>query len=126
MAEQDVKYMGITVSVEDRKFHKDFGKQGKFSVQIPLPYEKSSIMAACSRAIGGNNASSLPVNDYEYVRMLVTLNTVVVDSPPWWEGADKCPDDTFLNEIWRWYLSCEEEFTARMKTKTKSEVLEKS
>ena len=121
----DVKFKGIAITDDDRQFVKDFGKElGNYAINIPLPFQKSQIFAACSRAIGGADVKSLPPTDYEYIRMIITLNTVIIDSPPWWNGADNCPDDDFLFELWRWYLDCEKEFAARLKRKTQGKNLE--
>ena len=123
--EKDVKFKGVPITVEDRRFTKNFGKElGSFTLEIPLPFEKVSIMAATSRVAGGDINAIAP-EEREYTRMVVTLNTVIKEHPPWWEGADTCPDDDFLNKLWRWYLGCENEFTARLKSKTQGKVLEK-
>jgi len=124
---EDVKFKGIAITDEDRTFTKDFGKDlGSFSLMIPLPYEKSHIFSATSRAINGADVKSLPSSDYEYIRMVVTMNSVITNSPSWWDGADKCPDDDFIIQLWRWYLDCEKEFATRVKSKTKGKNLEGS
>jgi len=112
----EIKYKGLTITDAERVKSKNFGeKQGTFSVKIPLPFEKTQIYAAVSRALGGASLNSIQAEDYEYTRMIVSLNFVITAHPDWWEGADKCPDDDFIFELWKFYLKCEEEFQKFLK-----------
>lgn len=125
--DEKLKYKGIVISIDDRTFSKDFGKDfGKFSIKIPLPFEKSAIISSTSRALGGLSVDSMPKSDYEYIRMIITLNSVITDKPSWWEGADKCPDDDFLSQLWRWYIDCEIDFARRLQSKSTGKNMEKT
>jgi len=113
---EDIKFGNLTVTEADREFSKDFGKdKGIFTVRIPLPYQKASIFSSTSRAIGGLDVKSVRPEDYEYIRMIVTLNAVVVKSPQWWMGADNCPDDDFNFELWKFFLESESKFQGKLK-----------
>jgi hypothetical protein len=123
--DSSVNFKGAAVTEQDRQFTKSFGKGEEFSILIPLPFDKISIAAGTTRALGGHSQEQVGAEVFEYTRMVVTLNTVVSTSPQWWSGAENCPDDNYLFELWRWYLDCEKNFTDRLKTKVKTEKLEK-
>jgi len=124
MSDNDVKFKSLVVKESDREFSKNIGDDS-FTVRIPLPYQKTTIIASTSRALGGANTDSISVSEREYVRMIITLNHVVVKSPPWWDGAETCPNDEFLNEIWEFYLSSERKFFSDLKKNTKGKILGK-
>lgn len=112
---EEVKVRSMVISESDREFHKDFGENGKFSIRIPLPVQKANIISATSRATGGLNITSMRAEDYEYIRMIVTLNNVITSNPDWWKGADSCMDEDFLYDLWKWYTDSEKEFQGRLK-----------
>ena len=115
----EIKFKGMTIPETERVHSKNFGeKAGTFEIKIPLPFEKVQIYNATSRAIGGADLASIRPEDYEYARMLVSLNFVVSESPKWWNGADNCVDDDFLLELWKFYLECEKKFQSWLKKNT--------
>lgn len=124
---EDIKFKGFEITEDDRTFRKEFEEGGgNFSVVVPLPYEKTAIHTAVARSLGGLARDSVGKEEYEYARMVVTLNQVIKDKPAWWKGAQSCPSDDFLYALWRWYLDVEQEFDDRVKTKTKGAVLGKT
>ena len=103
--------MAGEVTESEREFSNSFGdKYGTFSIRIPLPFEKVQIVAATSRFLNGATLESIRSDDYEYARMIVTLNHVLFEQPKWWTGADNCPDDNFLLKLWKLYRESEEKF----------------
>jgi len=106
---------GFTVTEADREKTKVFGKKGSFTIKLPLPSEKIQIYAATSRVLGGANLNSIRGIDYEYARMIVTLNFVIIENPKWWDGADSCVDDNFLLELWSFYIEEEKRFSEFLK-----------
>lgn len=116
MAEEKIEYSGIEITETERSTTKDFGeKKGKFTCVIPMPTEKLQIVVATSRALGGLSQEAISPEEREYARMIVTLNFVLKNTPKWWNGAENCPDDTFLFDLWDWFLKCEENFKEFLK-----------
>jgi len=114
--DEKIQYKGLSITDAERIKTKDFGdKTGKFTVKIPLPYERTQIAAATSRSLGGAPLNSIQATDYEYARMITTLNYVIQDSPGWWNGAESCPDNDFLYELWKFFLDVEEKFFEYLK-----------
>lgn len=126
MSEENIKYFAGTITEEERTFRKDFGKAGGFSVLMPRPSQKIGIISATASALGNKPMESIEPKAYDYTRMVVTLNSVIVDKPSWWEGAENCVDEELLESLWRFYLSCEMEFASRLKTKAKGKVVEQT
>lgn len=118
---EEIKYKGLVITEAEREFSKDFGSDkagkeiGKFTIRIPLPSEKAQIISLTSRATGGVSLESITSKDYEFIRMIVTLNYVIVNNPRWWNGADNCPDEDFLIDLWKFYLDSEEKFQKKLK-----------
>ena len=107
---------GLDVTEQDREFTKDFGKRGSFTLRIPLPQENVDIINMTSRILNGAPLNSIQASDYEYARMLVTLNYVIQSHPNWWSSADECPDEDFLvSKLWRFYLDSEKKFKDMLK-----------
>lgn len=125
MSEDTVKYKGVVITKEDRQFSKIINGDS-FTVQVPTSYEKRVLIQTISNSIGGVNINSIPQMDYIYVEMIATLTIAIVKWPDWWEGADKCPDENLLGELWRFYLSAADLFADRLKKKSKTKAVEKS
>ena len=108
---EEIKFKGLTIGDAEREFTKDFGpKLGSFTVKIPLPFQKTQIMAITSRVLNGAPVESLRAQDYEYARMVATLDFVISKSPDWWSEAGNCPDDDFLMKLWDFYIDSEQKF----------------
>lgn len=116
MNEEEIKYKGLNITDSEREFTEKFGKDmtGKddnsFTIMIPLPFQKVRIISATAQALGGISVDNILQADYEYARMIITLNYVITKHPKWWDGADKCPDDDFLYELWKFFLESEQKF----------------
>jgi len=122
---EEIKFKSLVIKESDREFTRQFGESGSFTVRIPLPYQKTAIISATSRATGNAPIESLTVEEREYTRMIVTLNSVIVKSPDWWKGAETCPNDDFLEEVWTFYLDSEKKFLTELKKNTEGKVLGK-
>lgn len=113
--ENELKTKGLTISEADREYSKDFKKQGSFTIRIPLPFEKTQIVSITSRLLSGAALNSIRAEDYEYVRMIATLDFVIVKKPDEWVNASECPNDNFLLELWKFYLDSERKFETKLK-----------
>lgn len=111
----DVRVGSMVVTEDDRTFKKAFEERGSFTLRLPLPFERVHIMGSMVRTLGGAPTSSLSVFDQDYLRKVITLNVVLLDTPEGWKGADQCPDDELLANLWAWYMKCEEEFAEKLK-----------
>ena len=112
------------LSVEPlRKFEKSFEGYGSFELKAPNGFEKTRIITETARALDGYGKSSVAEADHEYVRMLVTLNKILTKTPDYWDGAENCPDEDLLIQLWRWSLDCEDEFASKLKTALKGKGL---
>lgn len=120
---EEMKYGKLTISETDREFSKTINGN-IFTVEIPLPTLKATIIAQTSRAIGGGNVNSYLPEDYEFIRMVVTLNHVIISHPTWWTGANKCPDEELLYELWEHFKSSEIKFQEFLKKNTREEKLD--
>ena len=109
-----VKLRNMIISEEDREFSTKIGED-EFTIRIPLPYERTHIIGQIARTFPGVDRKQISNEDYLYAQMLVTLNYVVIDSPDWWKGAGKCPDQDLLVELWTFYNSSETEFQKKLK-----------
>jgi hypothetical protein len=111
---EEYRIKSLVITEKDKEFPTTINGE-EFIVSIPLPYEKSIIIAQTSRALGGQDIKSFPQEDYEYVRMVITLNNVLTKTPSWWKGAGYCLDDSLLLKLWNHYLSAEEKFQEFLK-----------
>jgi len=111
---EELKIKSLIITEKSREFSISINDE-TFVVRMPLPYEKSIIMAQTSRALGGQDIKSYPLEDYEYTRMIITLNNVLVSTPDWWKGAGYCPDETILSKLWQHYLDSETKFQEFLK-----------
>ena len=111
---EENKISKLSVMEKDREFTKVIGNDS-FTVRIPLPTQKATIISRTARALGGLSVESYLPEDYEYIRMLVTLNEVIVESPDLWEGADVCPDEALLGELWSFFITSGNSFQESLK-----------
>lgn len=111
----DIKFKGLTITPADRENTRLFGDKGSFTVRIPLPYEKLNILSNCSRVMAGASLETIYAKDYEYIRMIVTLNQVVTKGPDWWKNAGECPDEELLVELWKFYLDSQSAFDEKIR-----------
>lgn len=111
---EEYRLKSLVITEKEREFPTTINDE-EFVVSIPLPYEKSIIIAQTSRALGGQDIKSFPQEDYEYVRMVITLNNILVKTPSWWKGAGYCLDDSLLAKLWKHYLDSEEKFQEFLK-----------
>lgn len=112
---EEIKLKGLSITEADREFTKDFPKLGSFTIRIPLPYEKARIISNTSRFLNGSSLESIQVRDYEFIRMLSTLDYVVVKHPEWWQSASDCANENFLEELWKFFVDCERKFDEFLK-----------
>jgi hypothetical protein len=118
---EEIKLSKLIVKESDREFTKQIGNGEKITIRIPLPTNKATIITQVSRVLGGMDIKSFPREEYDYIKMLITLNNVIVDSPKWWEGADLCPDEDLLFELWNFYLESEIKFKEFLKKNNNKE-----
>lgn len=112
----EMKVRNLVIGPEQREFTKTFqGDKEAFTIRMPLPFEKSQIISLTARAAGGQDYKSMPEDDYEYIRMIVTLNSCIIKNPSWWPGAEKCPDESLLFDLWKWFMECEKAFQEALK-----------
>ncbi len=114
---EEIKYGKLIITEKDREFSKTIDGNN-FTVSIPLPIQKATIIAQTSRALGGMNVNSFLPEDYEYIRKIITLNSVIVDHPKWWDGADSCPDDSLIDILWNFFLASDVKFQKFLKKNT--------
>jgi hypothetical protein len=111
---EEVKLSNLVIKESDREY--TVSEKGEnFTIRIPLPSEKAAIIAQTARSLGGLDIKCYPPEDYSFIRMIVTLNNVIVNSPKWWNGAEQCPDESLLMKLWNFYLKSENEFQAFLK-----------
>lgn len=105
----------LVVTEDDRTFQHTFEGRGDFTIMVPLPYEEIYILGTISRIHTGGSVEALTLTEREYERMVCTLNTIIRKGPTGWTTADQCPDPFLLQELWRWYQECVEEFHGKLK-----------
>jgi hypothetical protein len=126
MATEPIKFGKLTITESDREFSKKFGKDDElFTIRIPLPIEKIQINNSISRAIGGQPINSFDPTDYEFIKLIVTLNRVLVKTPEWWKGADLCLEADLLWKLYNFYLESEVTFSENLKKNNELEVSSK-
>lgn len=111
---ENMKLGNLVVTESDREFSKNI-KGGNFTVKIPLPSQRVGIISLISRSLSGQDIKAFQPEDYEYVKILITLNNVIESNPNWWEGADKCMDEDLLAELWDFYQESEVKFKKFLK-----------
>ena len=114
---EEIKIKSLVITEKEREFTTNINGDD-FTIRIPLPSDKITIMALTARVLGGQDLKAFPPNDTEYARMLVTLNNVLVGSPKWWTGASNCIDETVLSKLWQHYLDSEIKFQEFLKKNT--------
>ena len=112
------KDSNLAITEKEREFPITIGNDC-FTIQIPLPGDRATIIARIARALGGMDIKSYPPDDYEYVRMLITLNNTIVDSPKWWKGVETCASHELLQELWKHFLDSEIKFQEFLKKNNK-------
>jgi hypothetical protein len=110
---EDTKFKGVTITPDEKNFVVNV-EGHSFTFTMPNPYQKTKILAATASALEGNSKEAVGEEGYEYVRMVVTLNSVITKKPAWWKAADQCPSDDFLFKLWREYIKAEDEFAGRL------------
>lgn len=109
----ELKIGSFAITDNHRQETKAF-RGSNFTVQVPLPGERATILAMISRFMG-SDINTYTQTDYEYIRMLITLNNVVVESPDWWTNALDCIDEELLYDLWDFYLEKEKSFKQFLK-----------
>lgn len=123
---KEFKYgAGLSIKESDREFSIMING-GSFTIRIPLPLQRAGIIGDISAVMGGANINSFPDGDYNYIRKIVTLNSVITKHPDWWEGADKCPDEFLIEKLWSHFKSSEKDFREFLKKNTGKEKPDKS
>jgi len=107
---EEIKISNLVITEKDREFTYNIGKGENITIRIPLPSKKAQIISQIARFLGGIDAKCFQPDDYNYIRMIVTLNSIIVESPEWWPGAEECPDEELLIKLWNFYLISEEKF----------------
>ena len=82
-------------------------KRGKFGIALPLPKDIRAIEIEVARKMDGLPEAQFQRDTIANFRAYATLDTVIVDSPEWWqnlESAEDCPDDALIMELYRRYL----------------------
>jgi len=82
-------------------------KRGKFVIALPLPKDIRAIEIEVARKMEGLPESQFQREVVANFRAYATLDTVMVESPDWWndlESAEDCPDDALIMDIYRRYL----------------------
>jgi len=121
--EETIKFRKLIITNAEREFQTTKGED-TFSVKIPLPIEKSQIITRIARATGGMDVNSFKPEDYDYITMIITLNAVIVAKPDWWDGADKCPDEGLLWELYKFYIDSERQFQENLKKNSNAKKME--
>ena len=112
----------LAILEKDREFSITISN-GNFTIRIPLPLERATIIAQTARGLGGLDVKSFPPDDYEYVKIIITLNNIIIKSPDWWKGADACPDNSILVELWKFYQDSEIKFQEFLKKNNSNQSL---
>jgi hypothetical protein len=112
--EKPIKFRSLSITEQQREKTITI-KDDKFTIRLPLPLDKVRLITQIARATGGLDINSIPAAEYDYIRIIVTLNFVIVSFPDWWDGADKCMDTDLLNELYNFYIESEEEFLKNLK-----------
>jgi len=115
MAEEKLKYKKVLITEQEREFAITVGEDS-FTIRIPTPIGKTQIYTSVARVVG-ESANALTLDEREYIKMIITLNHVLVNKPEWWEGADKCPDEELLYKLYSFYKKSEEDFQENLKKK---------
>ena len=84
------------------------GKES-FKIKLPTPFIQQTIEREIAMRLG-SPVDSFPINAYNMIRMCVTLDAVLIDTPDWWTTAGECYDDGMLNDLWDKYLEEKETF----------------
>jgi hypothetical protein len=124
MGEKIIKFRKLSITEAERERTKNFDGDD-FTIRIPLPLDKTVIIARVARAIGGQDINSMKPEDYDYIKMVITLNAVIVKNPDWWEDASKCPSDELLWNIYQFYQDSEIEFQENLKKNNLAANMEK-
>jgi hypothetical protein len=110
----EIKVRNMVITIADRQKIIKIGDDN-FTFQIPLPVERVQLSTQIANYIGGKDLKSLQAYEYQFAKMIVTLNFVIVKAPDWWEGSEKCIDDNLLGELYKEFNDFEEEFQESLK-----------
>ena len=85
---------------------------GQFVLQLATPRQNINIINRVSKELGGVNASlfSISTADYEYTRMIITLDTVIIEAPSEWKSAYDCYHEDVLKKLYSEYQELEASF----------------
>ena len=110
----DIKIRGMIITLQDRQRIIKVGDDA-FTVQIPLPGDRVNLSTQIANAIGGRDLKSIPTYEYQFTKMIVTLNFVLVKTPDWWDGAENCMDEDLLATLYKEYDEFEADFQKSLK-----------
>lgn len=79
-------------------------KDEVFRIKFPTPIEQERIERDIALRLGGNPLDSIPASSYNAIRMCVTLDHIIEDSPEWWKTSGECYDEEILAKLWDEYL----------------------
>lgn len=85
---------------EDRRKELTIGKD-KFIIQALFPKDKKEIARRVSIEQNGLPANSFSADSLYYFERGAAIDQAIVESPEWWKNSESCPDEEFLDKLYR-------------------------
>lgn len=105
------------------EFEKTFAPYGKFKVKIPTPAQQIKISIAVERYLE-DKGNIVDAELYNFAEAVITLENVIIEKPDNFPDIGDLYDQSFITELWSWFLDCMTEFNKKIK-KNKENLIKK-
>ena len=114
---EEYKVRNMLFLEEDRRKVVKHESGDSFSIKAIFPADRKFISRQMAILQNGMPATTYDSNSLYFFEREAVINVCLVAdvSPPWWQGADKCPDEELLNWLYIEIVNWTNEFQARIK-----------
>lgn len=101
-------------------------KRGVFTIKNLTSKDHIKIAVSKSKMLQGANLETIDNLSAFLVEEIAVCDITIIKAPAWWKGAENCPDDTVLTDIYRGCLSLNQKIQKAMSDEKSGEDAEES
>ena len=114
MGNEEIIKLGRNVLMEhDLRFNIEHNGE-VFVMKFPDPIVENQIETEIARRLGGYPRESFTENHLTKLRMIVTIDFLMVDSPTWFTSAGRCYDEQLIAKLFTEYVTFRESFQKKL------------